>query len=132
MTRRVSVTLLAFLILMPLLAWGGSPHMVSCTQSVSGNTLTVNGKEAGLGDETQVQVVLTARDVVWVQVSADRPTVHQPGPAPPESRQQGECHGGRHVSRPERDGRVCPQCHGDVPAVVQPADDGGLYRGDGV
>ena len=60
MTRRVRVALVVCLILTPLVAWAGSPHMVSCTQSVSGNTLTVDGKEAGLGDETQVQVVLTA------------------------------------------------------------------------
>jgi hypothetical protein len=43
-------------------AWAGSPHFVkSATEiSVSGNTLTVSGKEAGLGDEEQIHVVLTA------------------------------------------------------------------------
>lgn len=43
-------------------AWAGSPHFVDDTVSFTqdGNTLTVTGKEAGLGDEAQVQVVLTA------------------------------------------------------------------------
>ena len=42
------------------LAFAGSPHFVSCAQSVTGNTLTVDGKEAGLGDEEQIHVVVTA------------------------------------------------------------------------
>ncbi len=43
-------------------AWAGSPHFISSatTVSVSGNTLSVSGKEAGLGDETQVNDVLSA------------------------------------------------------------------------
>jgi hypothetical protein len=43
-------------------AAAGSPHFVSSATSVTtaGNTLTVSGKEAGLGDETQVHIVLTA------------------------------------------------------------------------
>jgi hypothetical protein len=41
-------------------AWAGSPHMVTCTQTVTGSTLTVDGKEAGLGDETQVNIALNA------------------------------------------------------------------------
>ena len=43
-------------------AWAGSPHFVDdqTTLTVDGNTLTVSGKEAGLGDEDQVHVVLTA------------------------------------------------------------------------
>jgi type II secretory pathway pseudopilin PulG len=43
-------------------AFAGSPHFVDdqTQATVSGNTLTVNGKEAGLGDETQIHVVLTA------------------------------------------------------------------------
>ena len=43
-------------------AWAGSPHFIqsSLSASVSGSTLTVSGKEAGLGDEAQVHVVLTA------------------------------------------------------------------------
>jgi hypothetical protein len=40
--------------------WAGSPHFVSCSVSTSGNTLTADGKEAGLGDEDQIHVVLSA------------------------------------------------------------------------
>ena len=43
-------------------AWAGSPHFIqsATTASVSGNTLTVSAKEAGLGDEAQIHVVLSA------------------------------------------------------------------------
>ena len=41
-------------------AWAGSPHFVSCSATPSGNTLDVDGKEAGLGNETQVHIVVTA------------------------------------------------------------------------
>jgi hypothetical protein len=41
-------------------AWAGSPHFVECSVSTSGNTLTVDGKEAGLGDEDQIHVVVSA------------------------------------------------------------------------
>ena len=43
-------------------AYAGSPHFVSNTVSVSrtDNSLTVSGKEAGLGDEAQVHIVVTA------------------------------------------------------------------------
>ena len=43
-------------------AWAGSPHFINSafSTSVSGNTLTVSGKEAGLGDESQIHVEVTA------------------------------------------------------------------------
>jgi len=43
-------------------ALAGSPHFVdsTVTASVSGNTLTVSGKEAGLGDEAQIHIVVSA------------------------------------------------------------------------
>jgi hypothetical protein len=43
-------------------ALAGSPHFISSAFSVSksGTTLTVSGKEAGLGDEAQIHVVLSA------------------------------------------------------------------------
>jgi hypothetical protein len=43
-------------------AWAGSPHFVSNTVTVTrtGDSLTVSGKEAGLGDEAQVHIVVTA------------------------------------------------------------------------
>jgi hypothetical protein len=43
-------------------AWAGSPHFVddSVTATRTGDSLTVSGKEAGLGDEAQVHIVVTA------------------------------------------------------------------------
>jgi hypothetical protein len=42
-------------------ALAGSPHQVgTCTATQSGNTLTISCKEAGLGDETQVETLTTA------------------------------------------------------------------------
>lgn len=45
-------------------AFAGSPHFVSntlqATVSADGATLTVSGKEAGLGDEAQVHIVVSA------------------------------------------------------------------------
>jgi hypothetical protein len=43
-------------------ALAGSPHFIQSafSASVSGNTLTVSGKEAGLGDESQINVQVTA------------------------------------------------------------------------
>jgi hypothetical protein len=41
-------------------AFAGSPHFVSVSATRSGDTLTVSGKEAGLGNETQVHIEVTA------------------------------------------------------------------------
>jgi len=41
-------------------AFAGSPHFVTADASRSDNTLTVNFKEAGLGNEPQVHIVLSA------------------------------------------------------------------------
>jgi hypothetical protein len=42
-------------------AFAGSPHFVGTpTATISGDTVTVSGKEAGLGNETQIHVVVTA------------------------------------------------------------------------
>jgi hypothetical protein len=42
-------------------AFAGSPHFVGDVIATrSGNTLTVSGKEAGLGDEEQINVVVSA------------------------------------------------------------------------
>jgi hypothetical protein len=51
----------AFMVAMPN-AWAGSPHFIqsATSASVSGSTLTVTAKDAGLGDEAQIHVVLTA------------------------------------------------------------------------
>lgn len=42
-------------------AWAGSPHFVGkISIDANGNTLTISGKEAGLGNETQVHIEVTA------------------------------------------------------------------------
>lgn len=53
--------LIAAAIAVPV-ALAGSPHFIrsATTATVSGDTLTVSGKEAGLGDEAQVHIVVTA------------------------------------------------------------------------
>jgi type II secretory pathway pseudopilin PulG len=55
-------------------AWAGSPHFVDdkVTLTQTGNTLTVAFKEAGLGDELQVHVVLTA-DAACVNPGSNKP-----------------------------------------------------------
>lgn len=64
MTRTLRATLAAILMLGLLVGAvsAGSPHFIksATTVTVEGNTVTVSGKEAGLGDEEQVHVVLTA------------------------------------------------------------------------
>jgi hypothetical protein len=56
----VAMAVLATLALAKSTAWAGSPHFVSCSAAEAGNVLTVDGKEAGLGDEEQINVVVTA------------------------------------------------------------------------
>src|SRR6266480_661549 len=42
-------------------AWAGSPHFVGAvTATRTDNSLTVSGKEAGLGDEEEVNILVTA------------------------------------------------------------------------
>jgi len=55
------VTLFASLLSVPT-AFAGSAHFINNAFSISrtDNTLTVSGKEAGLGDEAQIHVVLSA------------------------------------------------------------------------
>jgi len=62
-------------------AFAGSPHFVSNTVTVSrsDNSLTVSGKEAGLGNESQVHVVVTAT------ASCINPGDHHPKAANKES-----------------------------------------------
>jgi hypothetical protein len=58
----IAVALVALAALALPSAWAGSPHFVDdqTTLTQDGNTLTVHFKIAGLGDEDQVHVVLTA------------------------------------------------------------------------
>ena len=59
---RPTIAAILTLALMAGAAAAGSPHFIrsAISVSISGTTLTVNGKEAGLGDEAQIHVVLTA------------------------------------------------------------------------
>ena len=43
-------------------AWAGSPHFINSAFEITreDNSLTVSGKEAGLGDEAQVHIVVSA------------------------------------------------------------------------
>ncbi len=61
--RRTVVILLAGLLAFALAtqtAFAGSPHFVTASATRSDNTLTASFKEAGLGNEPQVHVVLSA------------------------------------------------------------------------
>ena len=55
-------------------AWAGAPHFINSamTASVSGSTVTVTGKEAGLGDEAQITVVLSA-DALCINNGGNHP-----------------------------------------------------------
>ena len=58
----LAVLALATAALVVPVAWAGSPHFINNAFSItrSDDTLTVSGKEAGLGDEAQIHVVLSA------------------------------------------------------------------------
>jgi hypothetical protein len=59
----VAVAVFTVLMLTATAAWAGSPHFVSNTVTKVTNadgSLTVSGKEAGLGDEEQVHIVVNA------------------------------------------------------------------------
>jgi hypothetical protein len=63
--RRLSVLVglaLATFAVAVTVAWAGSPHFVSNTVTATrtDDSLIVSGKEAGLGDEAQVHIVVTA------------------------------------------------------------------------
>src|SRR6266540_2210964 len=64
MTRKVAIAgaVIAMLAFTVAITTAGSPHFIAntITKSIDGNTLTVSGKEAGLGDEAQVHIVVTA------------------------------------------------------------------------
>lgn len=61
MRRIIAIAVIALMALSVVSVAAGSPHEVGQTSvTVSGNTITVSGKIAGLGNETQVHVELTA------------------------------------------------------------------------
>ena len=54
-------------------ALAGSPHGVhDVTVSIAGNTVTASGKEAGLGSEAQVHIVLSA-DAACINPGSNKP-----------------------------------------------------------
>jgi hypothetical protein len=55
-----AVLVALFMVAASQVAFAGSPHFVEVTATRSGNTLTVSGKEAGLGNEDQVHIVVSA------------------------------------------------------------------------
>jgi len=58
---KIALAGLVIFSLMAIPAAAGSPHFVgACSFSQSGNTVSVSCKEAGLGDEAQINVELTA------------------------------------------------------------------------
>jgi hypothetical protein len=69
----LAVTLALVCAALPLTAFAGSPHFVFVDVSQSGNTLTVTGKEAGLGNETQVEIRVTA-DAQCVNPGGNKPS----------------------------------------------------------
>ena len=71
------LTLAAAAVAVP--AWAGSPHFVGTpTITRSGDALTVSGKVAGLGDETQINVAVTA-DVACVNPGSNLPKAENKG-----------------------------------------------------
>ena len=60
-------------------AWAGSPHFVGTpTVTRDGDALTVSGKVAGLGDETQINVAVTA-DVACINPGNNQPKAENKG-----------------------------------------------------
>ena len=62
MLKAAILTVAAVALISVPAALAGAPHFIQSAFSVttSGNTLTVSGKEAGLGDEAQIHVELSA------------------------------------------------------------------------
>ena len=74
-TKRVAlalVTMVALLSLTVSTALAGSPHFVTVSITQSGNQVTANGKIAGLGNESQVHVVLSG-DAACINPGSKKP-----------------------------------------------------------
>ena len=81
MRNRLTVLILAvaLAVLTAAPALAGSPHFVGApTLTRTGDALTVSGKVAGLGDETQINVALTA-DVQCVNPGNKEPKAENKG-----------------------------------------------------
>jgi hypothetical protein len=68
----LAITAVAALFLFNPVATAGSPHFVGVSAQRSGDDLTVSGKEAGLGNETQVHIVVSA-DALCVNGGGNHP-----------------------------------------------------------
>jgi hypothetical protein len=89
---------------------------VECSVTTSGNTLTVDGKEAGLGDEDQIHIV----------VSATAECIN-PGEKHPKAANK-ESVSAEVTSGPERQGPLLDRRDGYVPAGLHSADDGRVHQ----
>jgi hypothetical protein len=80
MRRSLFVLLtLALVVVVAAPAFAGSPHYVGTpTVTRDGDALTVSGKVAGLGDETQINVAVTA-DVACVNPGNNEPKAENKG-----------------------------------------------------
>jgi hypothetical protein len=75
----VTVLVVATAALAAPVAWAGSAHFVGTpTITRSGDALTVTGKVAGLGNETQINVAVTA-DVACVNPGNNEPKAENKG-----------------------------------------------------
>jgi hypothetical protein len=75
----VTVLALATTALAVPAAWAGNAHFVGTpTITRSGDAITVSGKVAGLGDETQITVAVTA-DVACVNPGSQKPQAENKG-----------------------------------------------------
>ena len=62
MRRLILLTALVTGVVVVPAVWAGSPHFVGDpTVTRSGSSLTVSGKEAGLGNETQVEIQISVQ-----------------------------------------------------------------------
>ena len=69
---RLLLSSMVVLLLSASVVLAGNPQFVTCTQGTVGNTVTAEGKIAGLGNETQVHIVLTA-DAACVNPGGNHP-----------------------------------------------------------
>jgi hypothetical protein len=99
-------------------AMAGSPHFVGTpTFTTSGSTVTVSAKEAGLGDEAQIHVVLTG-DALCINNGGNHPkAVNKESVSAADD-------------FPVQNGKANVRSvgDGDVPAGLQPADDRVVHR----
>ena len=62
MRRLILLTTFVTAVVVVPVVWAGSPHFVGTpTVTRDGNSLTVSGKEAGLGNETQVEIQVSVQ-----------------------------------------------------------------------